>query len=410
MSELSATDAVAAKSSQTSRIDRGKRDQTSVPFDAVRAPQGGIRYRLTEPHIPNPAAVIEALSAVVTSNYYTQGPRVREFERAFAASLGRKYAIACNSGTSALHLAIDGLKIGTGDGVLVPAYTCVATVLPVIYARALPLYANRFGNKTVLSWNLAVDDLDAAIRENGPAVKAAMPVALYGEPISDELFAACAERGIPTIEDACEASGAATIGRYGTISCFSLRGDKMFTAGGTGGMVVTDDPELAKRMLIARDMYLPIEAYKRYDATGYGFSYEMAELQAAMGLVALPWLPDAVGSRQLVHGFYQRALSKGGVFELIEHTVRSAVWRIAIRPADPALRNRAWRDSFIIRARAEGVELLPGFTPLSWLDNPDVEHELYGVFCVPCHPKLTRDDVETIVSILDAAMDPSPIA
>jgi hypothetical protein len=112
----------------------------------------------------------------------------------------------------------------------------------------------------------------------------------------------------------------------------------------------------------------------------------------------------------MIHGFYRRALSNRGVFELIEHTSNSAVWRIALRPADPALRNRAWRDSFIIRARAEGVELLPGFTPLSWLENPDVPHELYGVFCVPCHPKLTRVDIEAIVSILESAMEQSPVA
>jgi perosamine synthetase len=413
MSEVPASHVEPLNSSQSSRLDRAKRESASSVFDAIRAPQGGIRYRLTEPYIPHPAAVVEALTAVVASNYYTQGPRVREFERAFAASLGRKYAIACNSGTSALHLAVDALKIETGDPVLLPAYTCVATVLPLIYARALPVYAERFGGSTMPSWNLTTADVESALRQQ-PAIKAAIPVAMYGEPLPEELFAACAQHGIPTIEDACEATGAATIGRYGTISCFSLRGDKMLTAGGTGGMAVTDDSELAKRMLIARDMYLhmylPIEAFKRYDATGYGFSYEMAELQAAMGLVALPWLAESVRSRQLLHGFYQRTLSSRGVFEVIEHTVRSAVWRVAIRPADPALRNRAWRDSFIIRARAEGVELLPGFTPLSWLDNPDVEHELYGVFCVPCHPKLTGDDVETIVSILEGAMDPSPIA
>ena len=373
--------------------------------DALRAPQRGVTYRLTEPYIPDHAAVVNALAAVVASNYYTQGPRVKEFERTFAAHVGRKFAIACNSGTSALHLALDALRIGPGDPVLVPAYTCVATVLPITYARARAVYAERFGGNAMPSWNLAVDDIDRAVRVDGQAIKAAVPVALYGEPISEELFAACAERGIPTIEDACEASGAATIGRFGTISCFSLRGDKMFTAGGSGGMALTDDPDLARRMLTARDMHLPIEAHKRYDATGYGFSYEMAELQAAMGLVTLGWLRESVTTRQLVHDWYRRALSNRGVFELIEHTERSAVWRVAIRPADPTLRNRRWRDGFLARARAEGAELLPGFTPLSWLDNPNVQHELNGICCVPCHPKLTRDDVESIVSILENAMD-----
>jgi dTDP-4-amino-4,6-dideoxygalactose transaminase len=258
------------------------------------------------------------------------------------------------------------------------------------------------------SWNLSIDDVGRALKAH--ALKAVVPVAMYGEPLPEAFFAACAEWGVPTIEDACEATGAATIGRHGTISCFSLRGDKMFTAGGTGGIALTDDPELAHRMLIARDMHLPIEAYKRYDATGYGFSYEMAELQAAMGLVAMRWLHESVTLRQSIHGFYRQALSNRGMFEMIGHTPQSAVWRIAIRPTDPGLRNRLWRNSFIIRARAEGVELLPGFTPLSWLENPDVPHELYGVFCAPCHPKLTRDDIENIVSVLEGAMDQVPTA
>lgn len=378
--------------------------------DATRAPQRGIRFRLTEPYVPDPAAVIEALTAVVTSNYYTQGPRVREFERAFAASLGRKYAIACNSGTSALHLATTALHIQPGDGVVLPAYTCVASVLPVVYAGARPLYAERFGAATMPSWNLAIEDVDRAIQAHSKSVKAVMPVALYGEPLPQELFDACTEYGVPTIEDACEATGATTIGRYGTISCFSLRGDKMFTAGGTGGMAVTDDTELAHRMLVARDMYLPIEAYKRYDATGYGFSYEMAELQAAMGLVATRWLAESVTLRRTIHDCYRQAVARRGIFQVIEHTEKSAVWRVALRPADPAIRSRAWRDGFVLRVRASGVELLPGFTPLSWLDNPAVEHEVYGVFCVPCHPRITREDVDNIVEILEDAMDPAPVA
>jgi perosamine synthetase len=408
MSHSRTTEAL-SYSSQGASVDREAQERAKT-LDAIRAPQRGIRYRLTEPYVPNPEPVVEALSAVVASNYYTQGPRVREFERAFAASLERKYAIACNSGTSALHLAIDALQIRPGDLVLVPAYTCVATVLPVVHSHAVAAYAERFGGNTMPSWNLAVEDVENALRTHGPSLKAVMPVAMYGEPLSEDLFAACAKWGLPTIEDACEATGAATIGRHGTISCFSLRGDKMFTAGGTGGMAVTDDPKLAHRMLIARDMHLPIEAWKRYDATGYGFSYEMAELQAAMGLVAMRWLDESVALRQLIHGFYQRALSNRGTFDLIEHTSKSSVWRVAIRPTDPALRNRAWRDGFIIKARAEGVELLPGFTPLSWLENPLVEHDLYGVFCVPCHPKLSRDDVEAIVSILEGAMDQGPVA
>jgi perosamine synthetase len=373
--------------------------------DAVRAPQHGIRYRLTEPYVPDQAAVINALTAVVTSNYYTQGPRVKEFERVFASDVGRKYAIACNSGTSALHLAVYALNIGPGDSVLLPAYTCIATVLPVVFARAQALYVERFGGNSVPSWNMAAEDIDQAVRDHRHKIKAAIPVALYGEPLSQELFAACAEQGIPTIEDACEASGAAGIGRMGTISCFSLRGDKMFTAGGTGGMALTDNPELARRMLIARDMHLPIEPHKRYDATGYGFSYEMAELQAAMGLVTIGWLRESVRARQSIHEWYRRALSKRGVFELIEHTDRSAVWRVAVRPADPALRSRTWRDGFLARTRAQGVELLPGFTPLSQLDNPDLKHELNGVCCVPCHPRLTREDIDAIVSILERAME-----
>jgi perosamine synthetase len=367
---------------------------------AARAPRG-IRYRLTEPYVPDQAAVINALTAVVTSNYYTQGPRVKEFERTFASHVGRTYAIACNSGTSALHLALDALRIAAGDAVLLPAYTCVATVLPIKYARARAVYAERFGGNTTPSWNMSGEDVNVHAHED---LKAVVPVALYGEPLSDDLFAACAERGIPTIEDACEASGAAGIGRSGTISCFSLRGDKMFTSGGSGGMALTDDPELARRMLIARDMHLPIEPQKRYDATGYGFSYEMAELQAAMGLVTLGWLGESVARRRSVHAWYRTALATRGVFEMIEHTDRSSVWRVAIRPADPKLRNRAWRDGFLTRARSQGVEVLPGFTPLSWLANPDVKHEVNGVCCIPCHPKLTRADVEEIVSTLEAAI------
>lgn len=226
-------------------------------------------YRLTEPYVDK-AATIKALTEVVESNYFTQGPRVREFERAWAGSVGVLHAVACNSGTTALHLALRALELPGGSRVAVSTYTCIASALPIIYEQHAPVFVD-CDPQTL---NMDPRHLDALLAEGD--VDAVIGVHVYGQAFPWDIVGMCIKHQVPLIEDCAEAHGAwfangvMPAGAAGQIGCFSFRGDKMITAGGAGGACVTDDEVLDARMREARDMCLPRPRHRRYDAAALG--------------------------------------------------------------------------------------------------------------------------------------------
>src|SRR5262245_36944785 len=185
------------------------------------------------------AGVLRVLDRGVLSGHFA--PEMRGLEREWAAYTGARYAIATNSGTAALHIALVAAGIGPGDHVIVPAFTFVATGLAVLHAGAVPVFVDIEPNTL---------GLDPVLVERAitPATRAVMPVHMHGTPCQiDALVELCKRRGLVLIEDAAQAHGATHRGRklgtFGALGCFSVQSSKSMPAG-EGGLVVTDDEAL----------------------------------------------------------------------------------------------------------------------------------------------------------------------
>lgn len=238
----------------------------------------------------------QAVQEVLNSghvNYWT-GERGRQFQAEFAASMGVKEAIAVNSGTSALHVALAAAGVGPGDEVIVPARSFIATASAVTNQYAAPIFADI----DPATHTLAVDSVAERIT---PRTTAIIPVHLAGLPVDmDALLALARKRGLAVIEDCAQAHGASyrgkKVGSLGAVNAWSFCQDKIFTTGGEGGMVGTNDPEAAEVARSFRDhgfneserrSALARGSLNQYTHYRVGYNYRMTEMQSALGLKAL---------------------------------------------------------------------------------------------------------------------------
>ena len=234
------------------------------------------------------AAVTEALR----SGWLTMGPRVAEFEEAFARYVGARHAVAVSSCTAALHLALEGLGVGPGDEVITSPYTFTATAAVIEHLGAKPVFAD-IDPQTL---NIDPTDIEPRITQRTRAI---IVVHLAGLPAEmDRILDVANRHGIPVIEDAAHGFPTAykgrTIGSISRATCFSFYATKCITTG-EGGMLCTDDEVLAERARLMRLHGMSRDAWKRYETAGSwfykvlapGYKYNMTDPQAAMGLVQL---------------------------------------------------------------------------------------------------------------------------
>ena len=259
------------------------------------------------------AELQEAVADAVRSGWWSAGPRVGEFERAFASLCGTSHAVAVANGTAALHLALLAVGCGPGDEVVIPSLNFVAGANCIGHIGASAVFCDICGDD-----DLTADprDVEAAI---GPATKAIVVMHYGGHPCRmDELLEIAARRGVAVIEDAAHAPGAAlggcACGAMGAVGCFSFFSNKNLPMG-EGGMVVTDDDELAGRVRLLRSHGMTTLSWERhrgransYDVLLEGYNYRMDDLRAAMGLVQLPGLREANAARGRIVAAYREAL------------------------------------------------------------------------------------------------------
>ncbi|HVC69608.1 MAG TPA: aminotransferase class I/II-fold pyridoxal phosphate-dependent enzyme [Acidimicrobiales bacterium] len=238
------------------------------------------------------------------------GPHVDGFEHDMAARLGVPGALALTSGTAALHLALLLLGVQQGDEVLVPTQTFVATGNVVTYVGARPVFVDSHADSWTIDPALVAGELaDRARRGRLPA--AVVTVDLYGQCADyDPLLAACAEYGVPLLEDAAEALGATyrgtAAGTFGAAGVFSFNGNKIITTSG-GGMLVSHD-----RALIDRARHLSTQAREpvvHYEHLEIGFNYRLSNLLAALGQGQLRGLDERMALRRSINERYRAALS-----------------------------------------------------------------------------------------------------
>src|SRR3954447_25705060 len=264
-----------------------------IPFLDLNA-----QYQQIKPEID--AAVARAID----STQFVLGPEVAEFEERFASYCNVRHCLAVNSGTSALHLALLAAGVGPGDEVITVSMTFVATTAAILYSGATPVFVD----VDPLTWTMEPSLIEAAIT---PRTRAIMPVHLHGLMADMDAIMEIARRHkLVVIEDAAQAHGAEYKGRragsIGDLGCFSFYPGKNLGAYGEGGAVVTNEPELARRISLLRDW----GQESKYNHVVHGFNYRMDGIQGAVLNVKMNYIEAWTEARRAVASHYDRLLEK----------------------------------------------------------------------------------------------------
>jgi perosamine synthetase len=331
----------------------------------------------------------------------SKGEFIEKFEAKFARCLGLKYGIANSNGTTSLHLALKSLGIQSGDEVIVPTLTFVATANSVIFCNAKPIFVDCNPDY----WCIDPEKIEAAITSR---TKAIIPVHLYGHPCDmDTIMDVAKKHDLYIIEDAAEAHGAEykgkRIGSFGDVSCFSFYGNKIITTG-EGGMCLTNDEKLAEAMFHLRDHAMRSD--KRYWHDVIGFNYRMTNLQAAIGVAQLDKFDSLVEKKRQIAKWYCEELKDLQEKEIIKlHPempwAKCVYWMYSI------LVQEERRDALMEHLKAMEIETRPFFYPMHVLPPhktnkryPTAEKLSRNGINLPSGVDLTYEDVKYIAKCI----------
>ncbi len=367
------------------------------------------------------AAVID----VMRSGWLTTGRHTVEFEAATAAAVGTKHAVAVNSATAALHLALEAIGIGPDDEVIVPTYTFAASGEVVRYLGGRP----RLADVDAATFNLTAEMAEAQLTARTKAVM----VVHFGGLLADmaPIVEFASRHGLAVIEDAahalpCSRDGRAA-GAWGTAGALSFYATKTVTTG-EGGMLVTDDDRIADRARIMRLHGISRDAWKRYMTGGswyyeiedVGFKYNLTDLAAAIGQVQLQRAEAMREARERVASWYARATSAAGMDELLELPAAPGpadihswhLYPVRLRGANAAERRAATIDALT----ADGIGTSVHFIPLHLHpyyrrtygyqrdDLPVAAAQYEREISLPIWPDMPQSDVERVVASLRRAL------
>ena len=307
-----------------------------------------------------------ATDAAANGWYERAGEYPRRFEEAFANYIGVKHAVSLPSCTSGLHLALAALGIGSGDEVIVPDLTWIASTAPISYVGATPVFAD-IDERT---WCLSAESVRACLTEN---TKAILPVDLYGGvPDYSALRTIADEHGLKIIEDSAEAIGSEFNGRkagaLGDVATFSFHGSKTFTTG-EGGMLVTNDDAVQSRVMQLRDHgRAPGDVH--FKNTEVAFKYKMSPVAAAIGLAQVERAEELVARKREIFDWYLGALAgvEGLTLNHEPANTKNTYWMVTA-VLDPMLE---WpKEKLMAALDQEGIDSRPMFHPLSSLPAYD---------------------------------------
>ena len=353
----------------------------------------------------------EAINEAFERSWIGLGPKVAEFEEAWESFLGCGEAIALNSATAALHLALAVFGFPEGKKVLVPSLTFSSTASAALYNRLVPVFVD--SDPETLGMDL--DDLDRKYDRDCVAV---IPVHYAGHPVPmDKLVPWARERGLKVIEDCAHTTGSyyegQRLGRWGDISCFSFEEKKLMTTG-DGGMICSDDVDLLKDVRamrwvgIDKDNWKTAQAYTEanrdamhwyYELRVLGYKYNMNDLAASIGLAQLKKLPIMNARRGEIIRQYMDGLSgNNNVVPLLPFVPEKYVYQMFGIRVDR-------RDDMMIHLKSKGVATGCHYTPLSvqplfapWGGNcPYIENEVNRFITLPLHADLRDDEVSYVV-------------
>lgn len=347
---------------------------------------------------------LEAVGRVFDSRWLGLGSVTKEFEERLCELLGVRHVVAVNTGTAALHTALDALDLQPGDEVLVPSLTFVSTVQAILAVAARPVFCE------VCADTLTLDVVDSMKRVT-PRTRAILPVHYGGLACEmDGLVPAAQEQGLWIVEDAAHAFGSTYKGRMagslGDIACFSFDPIKNITCGG-GGAVATDSDALAGRIQLRRNVGISTDSWDRlgderpwfYNVVAPGFRYSMSNLNAAIGLVQLERLEAFRARKQAIVRRYDEAFRAQPGLALIEHGLEAFPFSYVIRVLDGR------RDALMSYLAEQGigttVEFIPNHLQPLFAEYRvllPVTEQLYGeILTLPLYYEMGEDDVETVI-------------
>jgi perosamine synthetase len=358
---------------------------------------------------------IAQVSSVIQSGWITTGPKTAEFEAAFAAYAGARHAVAVNSGTAAMHLALDAIGLEQQDEVITTPYTFAATAEVVRYFRARPVLVD------VEPRTLNIDPalIEAAIT---PRTRAILPVHLAGIAASmNEILEIARRHSLPVVEDAAHAlptrHGGRLVGAIGDLTCFSFYATKSLTTG-EGGMICTENDAWAERCRIMSLHGISRNAWNRYAAEGSwfyeilapGYKYNLTDVAAAMGLAQLAKLDRMRDRRAAIARRYSEAFAEVPELEVPldappdgQHAWHLYMLRLRLE------RLRCDRAAFVEAMRSENIGVSVHFIPLHLHpyyretygyrpeDFPVAYREYLREVSLPIYSRMTREDVEDVI-------------
>jgi dTDP-4-amino-4,6-dideoxygalactose transaminase len=372
------------------------------------------------PHITQ--AEIDEVVDTLRSGWLTTGPKTKRFEREFAERVGASHALAVNSATAAMHLALDAIGLQPGDEVIVPVYTFTATAEVVVYFRARPVFVD----VDPITCNLDPTQLEKHITSRTRAI---MVVHIAGLPAEmDAILAIARAHGLPVIEDAAHAFPAKykdrIIGSISDLTAFSFYATKAL-ATGEGGMLTTANPEYAARAAVMALHGISHDAWKRYSAEGSwyyevlqaGYKYNMTDLAAAIGLHQLDRSEWLLERRRAIARRYTQAFSQLPEVETppnpghVEHA-----WHLYILRLWPE-RLSITRDAFIQALKQAQIGTSVHFIPLhlhpfyrdtyqlAAADFPAALHAYQRAISLPIYPGMTDEDVEDVIAAVERVIE-----
>lgn len=363
---------------------------------------------------------IDAVNRVLRSPILALGPVTEEFERNMASYVGRRYAIAVNSGTSGLHLLVRSYGIGQGDEVITSPFSFIASSNCIMYEQAKPVFVDI----ELSTGNLNPELIEEAIT---PRTKAILPVDAFGQPARlDEIRQIAARHGLVVIEDACEALGSeyrghkAGNGALADGAVFAFYPNKQITTG-EGGIILTDDENVAKLCLSLRNQGRG-ESGLWLSHERLGFNYRLDELSSALGVAQLDRIEEIIAKRAAVARMYQMRLGEIEGIRLphITPEVTRMSWFVYVirvgmdEPTDE--RQQAVRDHVMHELQSAGIGCRPYFTPIhlqpyyrtqfgySEGDFPNTETAGRTSVAIPFHNHLTQGEVEYVATVLERAL------
>ena len=367
---------------------------------------------LASPHMSAEGYEQEYIKEAFDTNWIAPlGKNVNEFEKELASYVGASDAAALSSGTSAIHLALKAAGVRQGDVVICQDLTFSATVNPVAYEKAVPVFVD----SDYETWDMSPEALEDALKKY-PNAKAVMPVHLYGNPANMyRIMEICQRYGVPVIEDAAESLGTIYHGRYtgtfGDYGAFSFNGNKIITTSG-GGMLVCNLEEEKAKERIAKVRFWATQARepaRHYEHKEIGYNYRMSNILAGIGRGQMKVLEQRVEQKRKIFAYYQEHLGdlEGISFMPVHEDERANCWLSVIQIAEDC----PVKPLDVMEALEQGdvesrpvwkpMHLQPVFSGCDYIDHGGVAETLFnrGV-CLPSDTKMTEADLERVCGMI----------